>query len=356
MTSQTTALTIKEKYERVGDMVQKLEPELARALPKHITPERVARIALTSFRKNPKLLECTPASLLGTVMEASQLGLMLDGIAGEAYPVPFKNRKTGKLECTLIPGYKGLLKMVYQSGFVKSISARVVHEKDRFAYLFGTEERIEHLPSNEPDPGPPVAFYAVAHLLNGGFKIEVMNKYEVDRIRAMSRGKDGDAWTNYYDEMGKKTILRRLAKTLPASTELQRVVALDEMAEAGIPQNLQHGVDYTFEDPESGPEIGRVSLSDMKVPGGGTPTEAASVTAPSPPGHPDTPDPGVIAELDRILSQETVDADDYGHAFNLADPDQQMILDDEMKRHIARRDYFAAVRWIQRQLGGMENK
>lgn len=342
----TTALTLKDKYDKVSGLIQSMQPELAKALPAHITPERVARIALTSFRKNPKLMDCTPASLMGTLMESSQLGLVLDGITGEAYPVPFKNNKTGKLECTLIAGYKGLIKLAYNSGVIKSIYARVVHEKDHFEYVLGTEEKIIHNPSTDKDPGPTVAFYSVAHLTSGGVKIEVMHKHEVDKIRNASRGKNQAPWTDHYDEMGKKTVLRRNCKTLPASTELQRAVALDEMAEAGVPQNLRAGVDFVVEDEDDGPETGRVEVGDLKPP------EQQAQSGRTVPGSPSDGAPDILSELDRILAKETVTYEDYGYAFELADPDKKLVLDEDMEGFIRDCDHYAAVRWIRRKVAG----
>jgi len=340
----TTALTLKGKYDKVSGLIASMAPELEKALPQHITADRMARIALTSFRKNPKLLDCTPASLMGTLMEASQLGLALDGVTGEAYPVPFNG------QCTLILGYKGLIKLAYNSGVIKSIYARVVHREDHFKYVLGTNETITHKPSVLQDPGPTVAFYSVAVMVSGGVKIEVMHKHEVDKIRNASRGKDLAPWSDYYDEMGKKTVLRRNCKTLPASTELQRAVALDEMAEAGVPQNLRAGVDFTVEDEDSGgPETGRVEMNDLKKP---AEQQAQSGGNAGPTDRPSSREPGapdIIAELDKILAKSEVTGDDYGYAFELADPDKQFALDDEMNEFIRRGDWYAAVRWIKRQ-------
>ena len=340
----TTALTLKGKYDKVSGLIASMAPELEKALPQHITADRMARIALTSFRKNPKLLDCTPASLMGTLMEASQLGLALDGVTGEAYPVPFKN------QCTLILGYKGLIKLAYNSGVIRSIYARVVHEKDHFHYVLGTEETIVHKPSTDKDPGPSVAFYSVARMMTGGVKIEVMHKHEVDRIRNASRGKSQAPWTDHYDEMGKKTVLRRNCKTLPASTELQRAVALDEMAEAGVPQNLRAGVDFTVEDEDSGgPETGRVEMSDLKKPSEQQ-AQSGDNVGPTASNPSDAGAPDILAELDKILKKDSLDHDDYSNAFNLADPDKEMDLDNEMKGFISHEDWYAAVRWIRRKV------
>ncbi len=85
-------------------MLEQYKGEIARALPKHINPDRMARIALTAFRMTPKLAECDPRSVFAAVIQSSQLGLEI-GLMGEAHLVPFGG------QCQLIPGYTGLMKL-----------------------------------------------------------------------------------------------------------------------------------------------------------------------------------------------------------------------------------------------------
>ena len=102
-------------------MLDKFKGEIARALPTHINPDRMTRIALTAFRMNPRLAECDPRSVFAAIVQSSQLGLEV-GLMGEAHLVPFKN------ECQLIPGYTGLIKLARQSGFVQDIYAHEVRK------------------------------------------------------------------------------------------------------------------------------------------------------------------------------------------------------------------------------------
>jgi len=230
--------------------------EIARALPKHLNPDRMARIALTAFRKNEALGKCDPMSVLAAIVQSSQLGLEV-GMNGEAHLVPYKG------ECQLIPGYLGLMKLARQSGFVSDIYAHEVRAKDRFKLKLGIERLLEHelmslpggFPVSEDARGQVVGFYAVAVLKDGSRTFEVMSLQEVERIRDGSNGYKSakannrqSAWDTDFVPMGLKTILRRLCKYLPKSTELATALALDSVAEAGQSQkiDLQQAADGSY--------------------------------------------------------------------------------------------------------------
>lgn len=207
--------------------------EIARALPKHLTPDRMTRIALTEFRKNPKLAECNPLSVFAAVIQASQLGLE-PGMLGQCYLIPY-----GK-ECQLIPGYQGLLELVRRSGKVKRIEAQVVYERDRFAYRTGLTVHLDHEPFLDGDRGEPRLCYAVAEFADGGHHVEVMSRAQIEAIR--DRGSNSQnakrygkktPWDTDTDEMWRKTVLRRICKALPKSIELATALALDDSAARG---------------------------------------------------------------------------------------------------------------------------
>lgn len=228
----------REKVATVQTMLQQNLSAIQSVLPKHMTPDRMVKVVNLVVRKNPKLLDCTPHSLIGAVMEASSLGLE-PGILGQAYFVPFRNAKTGKMDVQLIAGYKGLIQLCRNTGELSTIGAYVVHAKDKFDWTLGTDPKIVHVPSEDDDPGELRAVYAVARLKDGGVQFEVMFRRDIEKIRKGSRAADSGPWSDYYEEMAKKTAVRRLAKFLPASTEkMHRLVELDEQAEAGIAQDL----------------------------------------------------------------------------------------------------------------------
>lgn len=196
---------------QVHDALQKMMPQIQAALPKHITPERMARVALTSIRTTPKLMQCSLESLLAAVMQSAQLGLE-PGILGHAYFVPFGN------QVQFIAGYKGLLSLARRSGNIQSIAANVVCENDEFTYSYGFEEDLRHVPKFR-NRGEIVAAYAYAVTKDGGRYFEVMSREEVDAIRKRSKAATSGPWVSDYAQMARKTVLRRLCNYLDLQVE-----------------------------------------------------------------------------------------------------------------------------------------
>lgn len=226
MSDQTT---LPAKRQDFPAMLQQFKSEIARALPKHLNPDRMARIALTEFRKNPKLGQCDPRSVFAAVIMASQTGLE-PGLMGQAYLIPYGS------ECQFIPGYQGLIELVRRGGQVKRIEAHVVHEKDRFVYRTGLTTTLEHEPFVEGDPGAAKLVYSVAEFADGGYHVEVMTKAQVEAIRRRSRAASNGPWVTDTEEMWRKTAIRRICKFLPKSAELAMALAADSAAAMGTPQ------------------------------------------------------------------------------------------------------------------------
>lgn len=254
-----TALTLRDRVTNVRSMMTKMEPEMARVLPRHITPQRMARVALTCFNRIPKLLECDLKSLAGAIMQAAELGLEFDGMLGHAYLIPYENRRKNITEAQFVVGYKGLLSLVRRSGQVSTIYAQVVRDKDHFDYEFGLEPRLVHRP-DQGERGEPTFVYAVAHLRDGGRQFDVLSVHDINKVRDESQGyktslrynRDDNPWQAHWDEMAKKTVLRRLCKMLPVSVEVQRAVALNEAADDGRSQDLAGN--YDLQDLLSSPD------------------------------------------------------------------------------------------------------
>jgi len=222
-----------EKANDVHSLLQQMKPQLEMALPKHLTADRLARVALTAIRKTPRLMGCTRESLAGAIMVAAQLGLEPDGVLGHFYLIPYRNGKTGKDECQGMIGYRGMVDLARRSGQISTIYATVVREDDAFDYQLGTEPKITHRP--QMDTTKPVTHaYAVAKLTDGSTQFDVMSKDEVESIRSRSRAKDDGPWITDWDEMAKKTVVRRLYKMLPVSVEIHRAVLREELQERGI--------------------------------------------------------------------------------------------------------------------------
>lgn len=201
--------------------------QLALAVPKHLSADRMARIAATELRKTPALLNTTPGSFLGAVMQSAQLGLEPGSALGQAYLVPYGN------QCQLILGYRGMIDLARRSGQVLSLSAFAVHEGDEFSYQLGLHPDIHHVPSLEADriKKPITYVYAVATLKGGGYQFEVMSRAEVEAVRAKAKSKN--IWNTYFEEMAKKTVIRRLFKYLPVSIEALEITNADAKREAG---------------------------------------------------------------------------------------------------------------------------
>lgn len=256
----TNLTPMQQKSNELRNLLAKMKDQISAALPRHLTAERMIRVVMTAVQKTPALLECSQMSLIGSIVQSSQLGLEPDGVLGHAYLVPFNNKKTGQKECQLIPGYKGLLQLARRSGEIKTIAADVVCEKDTFKFSKGLHPVLEHTPSWDESPGPIIAAYAVAELKDGGHQFEVMWLRQIEGIRKRSKAETSGPWFTDYEAMAKKTVLRQLCKLLPASVELQTAVALDEHADVGISQTTGVLLDGIPDAPRPGT---RLSLSEL---------------------------------------------------------------------------------------------
>ena len=230
-------IPMKQKNATMMSALERLQPQLQRALPKGMEAERLNRIVATEVRKNPKLLDCTPASFFGAVMTSAQLGLEPGSHLGQSWVLPYG--KTAQL----ILGYRGLLSLAYRSGMVKAVSAELVFEADVFTFEKGSTPKIHHVPERGNVRGEIVAAYAIIQLVTGGQLWDVMERWELDEHRSRySKASKGGPWDTHYGEMARKTVLRRALKLAPASveqTDMGRAIVLDEKADAGVPQELE---------------------------------------------------------------------------------------------------------------------
>src|SRR5262245_35954885 len=168
--------------------------QIALALPRHLSADRMLRVAMTAIGKTPKLAECDQRSLFAALIQASQLGLEPDGALGEAWLVPYWHSGKKVYEAQFQPGYRGFLALVRRSGTLSTIEARAVYAKDHFKFRYGLDAQLEHVPY---DPGPDAdptkfdagnlnAVYAIAKLRDGGVQWDVMRRHEVERVRSKS--------------------------------------------------------------------------------------------------------------------------------------------------------------------------
>lgn len=219
------------QLDTLKSMFEKSKSSMAAVCPKHMTVDRLIKIALFSASKNPTLLKCNKLSIWQCVAKSAQLGLEPDGALGEAYMVPYRNNKTDQYEAQFIIGYRGLISLARRSGEIESIEAHVVYERDRFKCVLGLAPILEHEPCWEGDPGKAVAVYAIAKLKGGGSQWEVMTKGQIEDVRKRSRAGQSGPWVSDWGEMAKKTVVRRLAKYLPLSVQLASAIEHDNAVE-----------------------------------------------------------------------------------------------------------------------------
>lgn len=248
--------------------INKSVDELGKALPKFMDAERLCRIAMTTIRNNPKLAECTQASILGAIFQSAQLGLEPD-IEGQAYIIPYTNSKKvineqGKtvwikrLEAQFQIGYKGYIELFYRHGSAISIDMHTVYENDLFEYSYGTNRFLNHTPKLK-DRGEPIGYYAIAILSNGGNVFKVMSKEEcithgqkhsktyikvkyneeTNRYeKCEPHFEENSPWVTDTNAMCKKTVLIQLAKLLPKSIELQKALAMDNTTKSQVSADM----------------------------------------------------------------------------------------------------------------------
>jgi recombination protein RecT len=228
-----------KKQETIAEFLNdpKRKAALKRVMPKvGLDPERIVTVALNAFSTTPKLLECSPLSLFRALIQCASLGLEPNTAIGQAYLVPFRNNKTNSTDVQLIIGYKGYLGLARRSGELQSISSQCVYEGDEFDFQLGTDEKLRHVPCGEIDTKKITHAYAVAHFKGGGYAFEVMTRKQLDAIRAGSKASSFGPWKDYFAQMCRKTVIRRLMNYLPLSIEdkdIQRAVAIDGQNEKG---------------------------------------------------------------------------------------------------------------------------
>ena len=204
--------------------------QLGMALPKFFDTDRFLRAAISEFRLNPALQECSVPSVLGFFMQAAMCGLEPASVLGQCYPVPFNNKKTGAKECQFIIGYRGMASIARRSGEVLSIDAQIVHEKDNFELIYGIEQSLVHAPFLDGDPGEMRGAYCVVRFKDGSYQFRYMPKSEIDSHRRRSKASSTGPWVSDYEEMAKKTVFRSLFKWLPISMEAATAVSNDGTA------------------------------------------------------------------------------------------------------------------------------
>lgn len=207
--------------------LQSMQQEFQMALPPNVPAEKFVRTVLTAIQMNPQIAEATEQSVINSCMKAATDGLILDG--REAALTIYNTNKGTKeqpkwvKEAQYMPMVTGIIKRVRNSGEVSRFNAFVVHKNDKFTIRLGLEMTLEHEP-NFNEPGEVIGAYAICRFSDGLDDFEFMPKREIEAIRARSKSPSKGPWQTDYEEMCKKTVMRRLSKRLPMSSDLRNVL------------------------------------------------------------------------------------------------------------------------------------
>lgn len=240
----------------IQELIEQSSKQLGKALPQHMRPERIVRVALTTLRLNPKLYECDPQSFLGALFQCAQLGLE-PNIEGQAYIIPYNvsiKTQVGwqkKLVAQFQIGYKGFVELFWRHQSSVSLTMETIHKNDHFSCDLGANELSHKLPPFGEERGDVVGYYAKASLKGGGTSFKVMSKEEALNFAKKftkcwdAKADDGKGafmddtpWDSHFDAMAMKTVLKQLMKLLPKSIEIQRALAMDETVKTSVDADM----------------------------------------------------------------------------------------------------------------------
>jgi len=244
--AQASKAVAKGGPQNIKQLIMQMKPQIEKALPTVITPERFTRMVLTALSTTPKLQECTPKSFLGAMMQAAQLGVEPNTPLAQAYLIPYKNK--GQMEAQFQLGYKGLIDLAYRGGEVTNIYAEAVHENDEFDYELGLEPKIKHKPALK-DRGEVILYYAIFKTKSGAAGFKVMSVEDIRKhMNQYSQAAKGgfSPWQNNFDAMAKKTVIKQVLKYAPIRTEFMRAVAADGTIKTNVTENMVEEPDETI--------------------------------------------------------------------------------------------------------------
>ena len=227
--ASSNKVATKKEPQSIKEYIKIYEGEIAKALPTVMTTEIFTRIALSAVSNTPKLAKCTPQSFLGAMMNAAQLGLEPNTPLGQAYLIPYGDT------CQFQIGYKGLLDLAHRSK--TNVEAHEVYENDEFSYSYGLEPSLKHVPALK-NRGKVTAYYAIWRN-DGNFGFEVMSKEDIDKhAREFSKSFNNGPWKSNYDEMAKKTVIKKVLKYAPLSSEFAKQLSADESIKTEINEDM----------------------------------------------------------------------------------------------------------------------
>lgn len=267
--------------ESVGEFLAANAGELAKALPQHVTIDRLNRLAVSTINRTPNLAQCTKASLIGGIVISSQLGLELNTPLGHAYLVPYKRSvKTATgweevHEAQFQLGYQGIVDLAYRTNLFTMIYAEAVYENDDFDYAYGMDKHLTHKPTDGAQ-GELKGIYAVFHLKGGGKDFKYWpaakitahaQKYSKSWDSKNNCFKKGSAWGDNFESMGRVPVIKDLLKLAPKSIEFREALVQDGAVKAEIKgdmlnaKNVDIDAEYSMVDTTTG----EIPMSDAET-------------------------------------------------------------------------------------------
>lgn len=226
-------------------LLKTMRPKISAAVPKHLTPERILRVAQTAFSTNEKLQQCEKMTVISAIILGAQMGLEVNTPLGHAYLIPYYNKKTGRMEAQFQTGYKGHLALAYRTNLYRCISAECVYEEDYFEYEFGLDRKLRHVPAKTRDSEDPVYYYGFYQTITGGDGFVVWSRDQVlKHAKKYSQSWNADKqyfmgpWKTDFDSMAKKTVLQDLLKYAPKSIEIERFLSQDGSVKEDIQPDM----------------------------------------------------------------------------------------------------------------------
>ena len=218
----------------IQSQIQAMEKQFQMAMPRGLEAAQLVRDALTVVRQTPKLAECEPNSLIGSLMTAAQLGLRPGvGALGHCYILPFYNGRTRRMEAQFILGYQGMLELANRSGDIEYVTAQKVCANDEFRQdpISG---KHQHLPPVTGSRGEVMGYYCV-FFRKGSERGQMvyMTKEDMEDHRdkfatAKKNGQVFGPWKDHFDAMALKTVVRQNFKFMPKSTMIENALVADE--------------------------------------------------------------------------------------------------------------------------------
>jgi recombination protein RecT len=232
----------------MANRVIQMKGAMEQVLPKHMTADRMLRVAIMAVRTTPHLAECSSASVIASFMACSMLGLEPNSPLHQAYLIPYWSTKLNGYECQLIVDYRGKIDLARRSGEIASIQAHAVYKGDVFEYELGLNPTLKHKPSDNIGRVKPenlIYCYCVVRLKEQGtdpiFVVLSNAEIELRRMRGASGKKDRNGkqihtpWDTDYEKMAKKTAVHECMTWAPRSAEMALADDIEERTERGAP-------------------------------------------------------------------------------------------------------------------------